>query len=476
MGLGIPLLVKNSTPSTPQYTRETIVALSTPVGNGAIGILRLSGEQALSLLSKVWAGTPPADQFEPRHVYTGPIHKLAQETLLDQVITFWMKAPHSYTGEDLVEIQGHGGQRVMEALLENFIKAGARMAEPGEFTKRAFLNGRMDLAQAEAVADLIQATSTRAVELASRQLEGRLSEFVSSLRNDLKVMRAQMEAMIDFPEDEDVQGLHDFEIRERIHRVIQQIQKLLETYREGRSFREGIRVAILGKPNVGKSSLFNALLQEDRAIVHPTPGTTRDLIEESLEIQGLIVRFIDTAGIRQGKDLVESEGIRRTQNRIRQADLILAVIDASRPLDDEDKKVFDMVQGTNACFILNKTDLPGSCGEKDLRDFSPSTPIFPLSAKSGEGISRLKEAIFHYFVKNETKPSDIILTNVRHRTALVKGLEFLEKVKESSSQKRSLEYLVADLNFGIQSLGEITGEVTHDEILGEIFSRFCLGK
>lgn len=457
--------------------QDTIVAQSTAVGNAAIGIIRLSGPGALALLDRVWQGAPTVHEFQPRHLYIGKIGHHETKTPLDQVVVFWMRAPHSYTGEDVVEVQAHGGQRLLELLIENFIHAGARMAEPGEFTKRAFLNERIDLIQAEAIADLIQATTTKAASLAQRQVEGRLSEYIRYLRNDLKVMRAQLEAMIDFPEDEDVQGLHYSEITDRTEHILSQIQKLLQTYQEGRSFREGIRVAIIGKPNAGKSSLFNALLKSDRAIVHPTPGTTRDLIEEALDLNGLMVRFMDTAGIRKGKGLIESEGIRRTLDRLYQADLILAVLDASRPTDEGDEMVLQAARShKDLIFVLNKTDLPIRLSEAVLKEHIPKSPLISLSAKTGAGIDTLKKEIFSHFIHNDSSKEDTILTNVRHKTALEKGLQALERVKQASVEKLSLECLVADLTLAMNALGEVTGEVTHDEILGEIFSRFCLGK
>ena len=460
---------------------DTIAAISTPPGNGAIGIIRLSGPDSRAILTKVWQGKVPVNEFEPRKIYTGHIKELRWAALLDLVIVFLMKAPSSYTGEDLIEIQGHGGQRLMEILLENLVAAGARLAEPGEFTKRAFLNGRIDLAQAEAVADLIGAASAKAAELAGRQLEGRLSEFVGKLRNELKVMRAQMEAMIDFPEDDDIQDLrsniHE-EVAERAGAIAIQIRGLLETYEEGRSFREGVRVAIVGKPNAGKSSLFNALLKEDRAIVHSTPGTTRDLIEEVLDLNGLPVRFIDTAGIRQGEESIESEGIRRTRERLKQADLVLAVIDSSRPLDEQDAMVFETVQGKEAFYLYNKIDLPPFFSREVLERKFGQQAILPVSAKEGAGIGDLKRAIYSHFVKRSTtsKDSDLVLTNLRHRVALQKGLDALAKVREGCHERRSLEFLAADLSIAMNFLGEVTGEVTNEEILGEIFSKFCIGK
>ena len=461
--------------------QDTIIAVSTAPGTGAIGILRLSGSQALPIFGRMWQGEVSVPDFLPRQVYLGKVVSLKEGVPLDQVLTFLMNAPHSYTGEDLIEIQAHGGQRLLELILENAIAAGARLAEPGEFTRRAFLNGRMDLTQAEAVVDLIQATSSKTIELAARQLQGRLSEYVGRLRKELIVMRAQMEAMIDFPEDEDVQALHYREIEERIRTIQEKIRSLLETYEEGRSFREGVRVAIVGKPNVGKSSLFNALLKEERAIVHPTPGTTRDLIEEIIDLQGLPVRFIDTAGMREGLDVIELEGIRRTRERLKQTDLILLVVDSSRPLDIEDERIFETIiqwQGKPLFCIYNKTDLPPAFTREALQDRLGTTVLFPLVARDGSGLEPLKKKILASFVKDRKDPSDgdLILTNLRHRTALQKGWDILERTRLASEEEKSLELLATDLRMATDTLGEVTGEVTNDQILGEIFSKFCIGK
>lgn len=439
---------------------DVIAAIATAPGNGGVGIIRISGLGALAVLEGVWEGSVRPSGFEPRRVYIGRI-------AFDQVLAFFLKAPSSFTGEDVVEIQAHGGRRGMELLLERVLEAGARMARPGEFTERAFLNGRMDLAQAEAVADLIAATSERAVTLAGRQLEGRLSEYVGKLRNEIKVMRAQMEARIDFPEDEDVQGLRYEEVLERLTSLKARIESLVASYEEGRYLREGVRIAIVGKPNAGKSSLFNALLQDERSIVHPSPGTTRDTVEEVLDLGGLAVRFIDTAGIRPGENGVEAEGIRRSRQKIDQADLSLFVLDSSRPWDVQDDRVRELIGGRRALTVFNKTDLSPA--------FDPPKDAIRVSAKTGEGVEGLKKAMAAAF-SERTDHAEVILTNLRHREALLKGAEALERVAEGARAAMSLELLAADLAIAMDALGEVTGEVTNEEILGEIFSKFCIGK
>lgn len=448
---------------------DTIAAIATPPGNGAVGIIRLSGPRALDLLDQVWEGATRPRTFEARRIYYGKIPHL------DSALAFWMKAPSSYTGEDVVEIQGHGGRRVLELILERLLAAGARLAEPGEFSKRAFLNGRMDLTQAEAVADLIKASHSRAVQLAERQMEGDLSRYVGQLRNEMKVMRAQMEAMIDFPEDEDVQGLHENEIVERVDRIGVRIDNLIQTYQEGRYLKDGIRVAILGKPNVGKSSLFNALLGEERAIVHAEPGTTRDTLEEVLELDGLAVRFIDTAGIRLGEGAIEAEGIRRAQEKLKLADLALVVFDLSRPLDEDDRKVLVLVDQAleegqvKVLRLYNKADLPPA--------FDPPPAGIVISAIQKDGVHKIKRVLLENLMAHiPTGDGGPLLTNVRHRTALQKGLEALLEVRKACIERKGLECLVADLSVSMDHLGEVTGEVSNDEILGEIFSKFCIGK
>ncbi len=450
------------------FTTDTIAAISTADGNGAVGIVRLSGSESIRFLEKIWKGSTPVGRFSPRRVYNGWIATPSGETI-DQVLCFIFKNPSSYTGEDMVEIQGHGGRSVLQRILQTVLEAGARMARPGEFTQRAFLNGRMDLAQAEAVADLIGASGERAVREAERHLEGRLSECVRTLRNEILVLRAQMEAMIDFPEDEDVQSLHYDEAGQRVARIMTQVRRLTETYEEGRLLREGLRIAIIGKPNVGKSSLFNALLREDRAIVHATPGTTRDLVEEIIHLDGLAVRFIDTAGLRETAEPVEAEGIRRTRERMGQADLILVILDGSEPLDSQDEEILASAQApaksSIVWCIMNKSDLHQKWDRES---------ILKVSAKTGAGLESLRHRIMDRFLKKES--AEPILTNLRHRDALRRGLDCLGEAYSGCVERRPLDLLAEDLIQASNALGAVTGEIINDEILGEIFARFCIGK
>ncbi|MDO8644786.1 MAG: tRNA uridine-5-carboxymethylaminomethyl(34) synthesis GTPase MnmE [bacterium] len=468
---------------------DTIAAIATPPGFGWIGIIRISGPRAVGIAEKVWEGSPSLSKVGSHQMIRGKIGE-------DDGLAVVMLAPNSYTGEDVVEFHGHGSPALLQAILENLFKLGARPAAPGEFTERAFLNGKLDLAQAEAVSDLIHSETETAARLAARQLSGALSTVVQKLRNELKVMRAQLEARIDFPEDEDVQGLLYPEIKERLLDVQKRIQLLLSSFEEGRKFREGVRVALCGRPNVGKSSLLNALLLNERAIVHHEPGTTRDTLEETINLNGIPVRLIDTAGIRRAGPVnghplelrsrrtvprgrpvatrsissVEEEGIRRSFEQIQKADLILFLVDQSEKFLDEDRSLYEQVAGKNPLVIFNKSDLPGKID-------SSLQPVLKISAKKREGIEELKKIIFEK-IRGSSKLSstELLLTNVRHKNCLEQSLAVLEKVAESVQKEMSLEFLAADLLIASNHLAEITGEITHDEVLGEIFSKFCIGK
>lgn len=452
----------------------TITAISTAPGNGAVGVIRLSGPDSLSIFKKVWGGIEP-DRFEPKKLYFGEIQTVFTRERIDSVLATWMKAPSSYTGEDVVEIQAHGGRTVLEMILGELTKGGARLAEPGEFSLRAFKNGKIDLVQAEAIADLINATSRESIRLAERQISGILSQHVQQLKKNLLVLRAQMEAMIDFPEDEDVQGLRYDEIMERVETVRGKIDALLRSYQEGRLFRDGITVAIVGRPNAGKSSLLNALVENNRAIVHETPGTTRDLVEERILINGLQVRFFDTAGLRKNAEPIEKEGIRRTLEQIQQADLILAVFDSSQIWGAEDQEVLAQISEKNFFLVYNKIDLSAAYSASDLMEKAKTGKLFQVSAKSGEGIAELKRAIYSYFTGNGLE-TDLVLTNLRHKIALEKGAADLEKAREAVNNRLSYEFIASDLQRAANHLSEVTGEISNDSVLSEIFSKFCIGK
>ncbi len=474
---------------------DTIAAIATPPGTGGVGVIRISGSEARVVAAEIWRGKQTLPTLESHRMYYGDI--INDGRVLDQALLVWMQAPHSYTGEDVVELQGHGGAILLEQILQCVIRAGARLARPGEFTERAFLNGKLDLAQAEGVADLIHGRSELALDLARDQLTGKLSEKVQQLRQDLVVMRAQLEAMIDYPEDEDVQGLRHDEVAERVGRVMTQIETWLNLYEEGRRRREGVRVALVGRPNVGKSSLLNALLGEDRAIVHDVAGTTRDVVREPLHLGGVLIQFSDTAGLRQDAavDAVESEGIRRSWQQVEEADLVCAVFDASQELNDADQEIYDAVKAQPHLVVLNKSDLPccfdpvslraqrsnlmnssEAVGSPRLDEARDDGAVLMVSAKAGTGLDQLKATILEHALPHGRASTEVFLSNLRHKVCLEATQQALQEVKASAQNQAGLELMAADLLVATNHLGEITGEITHEDVMTEVFSRFCLGK
>jgi tRNA modification GTPase len=469
---------------------DTICAIATPAGEGGIGIVRLSGAQALLVaggvvrlrsghaLSSIVTHTlhladlviPPS--LKPTEASTHPYGSAATD-LLDEALVVYMKAPRSFTGQDVVEIQSHGGWLVLSLLCRACVAAGARLAEPGEFTKRAFLNGRLDLSQAEAVLDTIRAKSSASLAAAQRQLRGDLAREVDTAREALLGVLAHLEAGIDFVE-EDIEFLQKQELIQAIERVVTLVQRLRSTAKEGRLLREGARVVIAGRPNVGKSSILNRLLKEDRAIVTPIPGTTRDVIEESIDLGGLLIRLVDTAGIRDTADVVEREGIKRSRSAQEQADLKVIVIDGSAPLTPDDRSLIDQAVAAKHVIAINKADLPTQVDASSMR---PTAFSVGLSAKTGAGIEDLRAAIRSQLVGVASETTDgVMVTNVRHQTALDRAGESLRLAVESMTAGLAAELLAIDIRAAADALGEITGAITTDEILERIFSEFCIGK
>ena len=469
---------------------DTICAIATPAGEGGIGIVRLSGPQALVVASQVVhlrSGRPlssisshtlhladlviPASdkRKEVRLIQTRP----AGSALLDEALVVYMKAPRSYTAEDVVEIQSHGGALVLEMVCTVCIESGARMAEPGEFTKRAFLNGRLDLSQAEAVLDTIRATSSAGLNIAQRQLRGDLAREVEQARNSLLTVLAHVEAGIDFV-DEDISFLQRDELIRIVKEACAVVQKLESTAREGRILREGAHVVILGRPNVGKSSVLNRLLREERAIVTAIPGTTRDVIEESFDLDGVTVRLVDTAGVRETDDIVELEGIKRTHVAQDEADLLLVVVDRSLPLTSDDRKLLSVVKNRKHMVLLNKADLTDAV-ESDAALAGHSS--YSISAKTGLGVETVKSALRAQLLSGGFEAAEgVTVTNVRHRDALRRAGESLDQAFESVQWGAAGELVSIDVRAAADALGEITGAITTDEILGRIFSEFCIGK
>jgi tRNA modification GTPase len=469
---------------------DTICAIATAKGEGGIGIVRLSGPHALVVaaqvvrlrsghpLSSISSHTlhladlviPASDKRkEARVVHQRP----PGSDLLDEALVVYMKAPRSFTAEDVVEIQSHGGALVLEMVCTVCVEFGARMAEPGEFTKRAFLNGRLDLSQAEAVLDTIRATSSIGLNIAQRHLRGDLSREVGQARNSLLTVLAHVEAGIDFL-DEDISFLQRDELIRIVKEACAVVQKLEATAREGRILREGAHVVILGRPNVGKSSVLNRLLREERAIVTAIPGTTRDVIEESIDLDGVTVRLVDTAGVRETDDIVEQEGIKRTRVAQAEADLLLVVVDRSVPLTSDDRKLLSVVRHRKHVVLLNKADLAGEA-ESDAALVDHSS--YSISAKTGWGVETVKSAIRAQLLSEGFEAADgVAVTNVRHRDALRRAGESLGQALESVQWGAAGELVSIDVRAAADALGEITGAITTDEILGRIFSEFCIGK
>jgi tRNA modification GTPase len=453
---------------------DTIAAISTPPGEGGIGIVRISGRDAIRIASRIFHSPKGKDLRKvPSHtIHYGYIIDPKEGERIDEVLVSVMRAPNTYTRQDIVEINCHGGMVPLRRVLQLAIREGARLANPGEFTLRAFLNGRIDLSQAEATADLIRAKTEKSSQIALQQLRGELSDRISSVSDRVADITAHIEAYIDFPE-EDIEPMTLQQIQRDLQDCIDKLTRLSASYEEGRFFREGLAVAIVGKPNVGKSSLLNALLQEDRAIVTHIPGTTRDLIEEYINLNGIPLRIIDTAGIRQSKDLVESEGVKRTLQAVERADMVLAVFDMSSPLTDEDREVLKRVKTAKSILVLNKTDLPQVVSE---REFPESLPKVKISAKTGEGLDDLKRRIETEVLKDRAGTEGVMVTNLRHKIAIDRAADSLKRASSCLAEKMPLEIMAIELREALQSLGEITGAVTTEDILNRIFSQFCIGK
>ena len=461
---------------------ETIVAIATPPGQGGIGIIRLSGPASISIADQLFrpAHGRQVSSLESHTLTYGQIIDPENYQLIDQSLMGLMRAPRSYTMEDTIEFNCHGGQSVLKQVVELTIRYGAKVAEPGEFTKRAFLNGRLDLAQAEAVADLINAKTELSRQAAANQLVGRLSEEIYELNDQIADLLAEVEATVDFP-DEELDLLDRSAINYKALLISDAIKQILQTSNNGRLLREGLKIAILGKPNVGKSSLLNELLAIDRAIVTEIPGTTRDTIEETWQLQGLPIQLVDTAGIRQTNDLVEKMGIEKSKAILQTANLILLVVDASRPLDENDQYLLKIVEPKQTLFVLNKIDLPieTSADELSSRFSDGKTETSPIiiqtSILDSIGIKELEEQILAVVLETDLSQS-VLVTNVRHQEALQIAQTSVSQAIDSIQADMAAEFIALDLRGALDSLGDIVGHTTSDDILGRIFSQFCIGK
>jgi tRNA modification GTPase len=469
---------------------DTICAIATPSGEGGIGIIRVSGEKAIEIASEVVRLTSGQSLSEVAShtlwhadivgaLSENPLRPGPASTSIDEALAVVMRAPRSYTAEDVVEIHCHGGPFVLQYLCETLVANGARLAQPGEFTKRAFLNGKLDLTQAEAVLDTIRAKTATSLRLAQEQLRGSLSREVDRIRQRLVHLLAHVEAAIDFTE-EGITFIHERELLQGVETTLEDLSRLVESYQEGRILREGITAAIVGRPNVGKSSLLNALLRTDRAIVTPIPGTTRDVLEETLNIRGVPVRLLDTAGLRDTTDLVEQEGVRRSRAAMEQADLLLVLLDGSVPLEPEDRVLVASGRDKKVVLVFNKTDLPIGISPEDhqvLRQAVTAEATVWISAKTGAGLDDLRDTIRNLLLRPEFEPGErAVVTTLRHRTGLVKAIEALHRSLESIKGGLFSEFVALDLRGALDALGDIIGATTTDDILEYVFSQFCIGK
>lgn len=458
------------------YEETTIAAIATAPGEGGIGIVRISGRDAAAVADRVFRRKRGGSfrDAEPWRLYYG--HVVQDGAVIDEGLAVYMKGPRSYTGEDVVEIQIHGSMEALRQTLGLALTAGAVLAERGEFTKRAFLNGRLDLTQAEAVMDVITARGSAALTQAESHLAGALSRYVRAVRERLKDLITRLEVTIDYPE-EDLEDFTREEIRQGLADIEGPMAALLARSERGRIIREGLRTAIVGRPNAGKSSLLNALLQEDRAIVTDIPGTTRDTIEESIRIGGVPLVLMDTAGLRRTESQVERMGIERARRSMERADLILAVLDGSRHMEAEDRELLTFIRDRQALVILNKSDLPQVITPESVAALAGSVPVIPLSAKCGQGIDGLEEALRTLTAGQDADAGrELFLTNLRHVELVRKALEAVRRAREADGAALPADCIVVDLTESWHLLGEITGDAVDDELISSIFSRFCVGK
>mgnify|MGYP000911969665 FL=1 len=455
---------------------DTIAAISTSTGNSGIGIIRVSGDEAIEIVDKIFKSNKEGKRLINVKSHTVNYGNIVDgEKVLDQVLVLVMKNPHSYTGEDTVEIDCHGGMLILKKVLDLVIKNGAKSAAPGEFTKRAFLNDRLDLSQAEAVMDLINSQNDFALNSSIEQLKGGVSEKIKEIRSDVIYHIAFIESALDDPEHISLDG-YDNEISEMINKNISKIKKMIDTFDNGRIMKEGIKTVILGKPNAGKSSLLNRMLGEERAIVTDIEGTTRDTLEENINLNGLSLKIIDTAGIRNTDDKVEQIGVNKAKEIAEGADLIIYVVDGSKDIDENDKEILEIIKNKKVIVLLNKTDIDRVVDIEQLNEI-PKEDIIEFSAKAGLGMDELEEKIKDMFYSGEITFNDqVYITNARHKEALENSYNSLLKVRESVDAGMPEDFYSIDLMDAYEQLGLIIGESVEDDLVNEIFSKFCMGK
>ncbi len=455
---------------------NTIVSISTAPGIGGIGIIRMSGNETFEILNKIFK--PKKEQkIEEIKGYTMKYGEIIDNNqIIDEVLVSYFKAPKSYTTENMCEINSHGGSIIVKKILEICLKNGADMAEPGEFTKRAFLNGRIDLAQAESVIDVINAKSDREAKSGIKQLEGALSKEIKDIKQEIMNVLVNIEVTIDYPEY-DTPEVQKQELTMMLEKVEKKLSQLEESFDNGKIIKEGIKTAIIGKPNAGKSSLLNTILKEERAIVTDIEGTTRDTIEEFVTVKGIPIKLVDTAGIRNAKDEVEKIGIQKSIEEAQNADLIIAIFDSSKELTNEDKEILDLIKGKKAIILLNKTDLPSKIDENNKQLKENAKNIIKISAKNNQGINKLYDKIAEMFSLNQINlDNEVLITNVRHKNIISKALQNVKKANEAILVNMPIDIVTIYIKEILEDLGEITGEYVTEDIINEIFSKFCLGK
>ena len=455
---------------------STIASISTAPGIGGIGIIRMSGEDSFKIIEKIFK--PRTEQkIEEIKGYTIKYGNILENgEVIDEVLVSYFKAPKSYTTENMCEINSHGGNVVVRKILELCLKNGAELAEPGEFTKRAFLNGRIDLAQAESVIDVINAKSDKEAKSGIKQLEGFLSKEIKTIKQEILDVLVNVEVTIDYPEY-DTPEVQENEMRTMLESVKNKLEKLEKSFDNGKILKEGIKTAIIGKPNAGKSSLLNAILKEERAIVTDIAGTTRDTIEEFVTVNGIPLKLVDTAGIRQASDEVEKIGVEKSIKQAEEADLIIAIFDSSKELTEEDLEILKLIENKQAIILLNKSDLNSIITEQDERLKNITKNILKISALNKTGIEELYEKISEMFNLNEINfDNEILITNIRHKNIISSALENVKKAKDALNLNMPIDIITIYIKDILEDLGEITGEVVTEDVINEIFSKFCLGK
>lgn len=463
--------------STNQINNEdTIAAISTPIGEGGISVIRISGNKSHEIAEKIFKKNGK-QRYQYRKLYYGKILDEKSKSTVDNVLCTLMKGPKTYTGEDIVEIHSHGGYIVPKKILELVIENGARTALPGEFTNRAFMNGKMDLTQAEAVADIINAQTEKSLKQAEYQLQGSLSSKINDLKDKILDILAEIEAQVDFPE-ENIDPIIKNSILKKCKNICKDLNSLFETYERGKILKEGVYTAIVGRPNVGKSSILNSLIERERAIVSHIPGTTRDFIEEIIDVSGIPLKIVDTAGIRNTSDEIEKIGVELALKKAKEAEFLLIVLDRSKKLENDDLRIINECKDKKRVYIINKSDMEQKIDYDKLYNLIPRDLSIETSAKNNKNINLLRNLIYKILIGNSitSGDSEIILTNLRHKNLIKNSLDYLNSFTDLLNKNESPEFLSIDLRSSLNSLGEITGEITTEDVLGRIFSKFCIGK